>query len=104
MARPESFRQLMNKALNPKAYEYEVEQRRENARARYHAKRLSKKLNIPLTTGFDDVGWHCWVETDLELGEWFSTSWSEVLSKLEECERMLEEQNSQKSQKSQKSQ
>lgn len=98
MAKPESFNQLLNKALNPKAYEYEVEQRRENARARYHAKRLSKKLNIPLTTGFDDVGWHCWVETDLDVGDRFCTSWQEVDEVLTECERVMQEQQSQKSQ------
>lgn len=94
MAKPKSFNQLLNKALNPKAYEHEVEQRRENARARYHAKRLSKKLGIPLTIGRDDSGWNCWVETDLIPDERFCSSWHEVDAALTECERVMREQQS----------
>ena len=92
MATPKSFNQLMNKALNPKAYEYEVEERKANARARYHAKRMSERLGIPVTIGRDDHGWNCWVETDLDVGDRFCGSWHEVVEVLTECERVIQEQ------------
>ena len=92
MATPKSFNTLMKKAFDPKAYEYEVEERKSNARARYHAKRMSKRLGIPLTVGRDDHGWNCWVETDLDVGDRFCASWHEVDAVLTECERIMKEQ------------
>jgi len=85
-----SFNALMRQAFKPQPTQYEIEARRDNARARYHAKRMSEKLGIPLTVDRDEFGWNCWVETDLEVGDRFCTSWQEVDEVLTECERLME--------------
>lgn len=94
MAKPKSFNQLLNQALSPALTDYEIESRKANARARYHAKRMSQKLGIPLTIDRDEFGWNCWVETDLDVGDRFCTSWHEVDEVLTECERVMQEQQS----------
>jgi hypothetical protein len=91
MAKPTSIDALLGRIFYRRESEYEIERRRENARARYHAKRLSKKLGIPLTIGRDDSGWNCWVETDLVPDERFCSSWHEVDEVLTECERIIQE-------------
>ena len=95
MAKPKSFNQLLNQALSPAPTSRKLEARKATARASYHAKRMSQKLGIPLTIGRDEWGWTCWVETDLDVGDRFCTSWHEVDAVLTECERVMQEQKSQ---------
>ena len=58
-----------------------------NARDRYHAKRLSKELGIPVTTERDSVGYAYWIETDAWADDRFCTSWGEVREKLEQIKQ-----------------
>ena len=82
-----SLEKMLNSLLSNTKPECPVEakHRKANARDRYHAKRLSKKLGIPLTIdrGF---GWHCWIEYAHWDDDRFCTSWGEVREKLEEIE------------------
>ena len=82
-----SLDKMLNSLLSSPKQECrnEAEHRKANARDRYHAKRLSKKLGIPLTvdTGF---GWHCWIEHTEWDDERFCCSWAEVREKLESLE------------------
>jgi len=60
----------------------------QNAKDRYHAKKLAKELEIDLTIGRDSIGWHCWIESDNEnIDGMFCTSWNEVLYKLDQIKK-----------------
>jgi hypothetical protein len=85
-----SFNALMRQAFKPQPTQYEIEARKDNARARYHSKRMAEKLGIELTIGRDEGGWNCWVETELDVGDRFCTSWHEVDAVLTECERVMQ--------------
>jgi len=63
---------------------HKQETSKRNARDRYHAKRLSEELGIPITTERDSVGYTYWIETDEWDDDRFCTSWTEVRMKLEE--------------------
>ena len=62
----------------------------QNARDRYQAKKLAKKLNVELDVQRDGYGWYCWVVADEIKGDQFCTSWEEVLYKLDMVEEARE--------------
>ena len=73
-----TLRGLVTKALSPTLQT----RRNEQARDRYHAKRLAAEKGYKLETGRDSSGWYCWIDgTDWD-DDRFCTSWSEVRSKL----------------------
>lgn len=74
-----TLNRLVTKALSPKL----KTQRNENARDRYHAKRLASARGYTLETGRDGSGWYCWINGTDWGDDCFCTSWSEVRSKLE---------------------
>lgn len=69
------------------------DERKANARDRYHAKRIASRLGIEITRDNMSEGYGYWIEYHVEQvgpkgwsDELFSTSWQEVREKLEAIE------------------
>lgn len=80
---------MLNNAFGSAEQRHKQETSKRNARDRYHAKRLSEELNIPITTERDSEGQFYWIETDAWDDDRFCTSWTEVRIKLEEIKREI---------------
>ena len=78
---------LLRNAFGSAEQRHKQETSKRNARDRYHAKRLSKELGIPVTTERDSVGYAYWIETDAWNDDRFCTSWGEVREKLEQIKQ-----------------
>ena len=77
---------------NPRIAEIKREEKKREARDRYHAKRIAKALGIDLTIE-RHPDWGCWIEYHVDQvgpkgwqDELFSRSWGEVRQKLEEIQ------------------
>ena len=69
------------------------EERKQNARDRYHAKRIANKLGIEITRENTSDGYGYWIEYHVEQvgpkgwsDQLYSTSWDDVREKLEAIE------------------